>query len=92
MATRVSDYLDIYIVYKPVAIAAGFFYLNMNTRIIGNHSEQIVADYLDIKLEYQGFCIVTLLNKRGLLVSGRPAIVAKYNDGYSLMFCHTETI
>mgnify|MGYP003294187960 CR=1 FL=1 len=38
------------------------------------------ADYLDIKLEYQGFCIVTLLSKRGLLVSGRPDVVAKYNE------------
>lgn len=44
------------------------------------------ADYLDIKLEYQGFCIVTLLNKRGLLVSGRPAVVAKYNEKY-MVFC-----
>ena len=44
------------------------------------------ADYLDIKLEFQGFCIVTLLNKRGLLVSGRPAVVAKYNEKY-MVFC-----
>ena len=44
------------------------------------------ADYLDIKLEYQGFCIVTLLNKRGLLVSGRPAVVAKFNEKY-MVFC-----
>ena len=44
------------------------------------------ADYYDIKLEYQGFCIVTLLNKRGLLVSGRPAVVAKYNEKY-MVFC-----
>ena len=44
------------------------------------------ADYLDIKLEYQGFCIVTLLSKRGLLVSGRPAVVAKYNEKY-MVFC-----
>ena len=44
------------------------------------------ADYLNIKLEYQGFCITTLLNKRGLLLSGRPTIVAKYNDKY-MVFC-----
>ena len=47
---------------------------------------ETTADYLDIKLEYQGFCIVTLLNKKGLLVSGRPSVVAKYNERY-LVFC-----
>ena len=49
------------------------------------------ADYLDIKLEYQGFCIVTLLNKRGLLVSGRPAVVAKYNEKY-MVFCSHQCL
>jgi hypothetical protein len=43
------------------------------------------ADYLDIKLEYQGFCITTLFNKK-LLISGRPTVVAKYNDKY-MVFC-----
>lgn len=40
------------------------------------------ADFLDIKLEFQGFCIVTLLKSDGLLVNGRPNIVAKYKDNY----------
>lgn len=44
------------------------------------------TDYLDIKLEYQGFCICTLINKRGLLISGRPTVVAKYKDKY-MVFC-----
>lgn len=48
--------------------------------------QESTSDYLDIKLEYQGFCICTLLNKQGLLISGRPAVVAKYNDKY-MVFC-----
>ena len=44
------------------------------------------ADFLDIKLEYQGFCTVTLLRKDGLLVSGKPNIVAKFKDKYMVFY------
>lgn len=54
-------------------------------------SQNSTADYLDIKLEYQGFCIVTLLKKRGLLVSGRPNVVVKYKDKY-MVFCTHQCV
>lgn len=38
------------------------------------------ADYMDIKLDFQGFCIVTLLEKGGLIVNGRQNLVVKYKD------------
>lgn len=44
------------------------------------------ADFLDIKLEFQGFCIVTLLKKEGLLVNGKPNIVAKYKEKYLVFY------
>lgn len=44
------------------------------------------ADFLDIKLEFQGFCIVTLLKKEGLLVNGKPNIVAKYKEKYAVFY------
>ena len=44
------------------------------------------ADFLDIKLEYQGFCVVTLLKKEGLLVSGKPNIVSKFKDKYMVFY------
>jgi len=44
------------------------------------------ADFLDIKLEFQGFCIVTLLKKEGLLVNGKPNIVAKYKEKYVVFY------
>lgn len=44
------------------------------------------ADFLDIKLEFQGFCIVTLLKKEGLLVNGKPNIVAKYKEKYTVFY------
>ena len=44
------------------------------------------ADFLDIKLEYQGFCIVTLLKREGLLVSGKPNIVSKFKDKYMVFY------
>jgi len=40
------------------------------------------ADFMDIKLEYQGFCIVTLLKKEGLLLNGKPSVVTKFKDKY----------
>jgi len=46
------------------------------------------ADFLDIKLEYQGFCIVTLLRKEGLLINGRPNIVTKFKDKYMVFNNH----
>jgi hypothetical protein len=48
------------------------------------------ADFLDIKLEYQGFCIVTLLRKEGLLNNGRPNIVTKYKDKYMVFNNHAS--
>ena len=54
-------------------------------------SQNSTADYLDIKLEYQGFCIVTLLKKKGLLVSGRPNVVVKYKDKY-MVFCTHQCV
>ena len=54
-------------------------------------SQNSTADYLDIKLEFQGFCIVTLLNKKGLLVSGRPNVVVKYKDKY-MVFCTHQCV
>jgi len=44
------------------------------------------ADFLDIKLEFQGFCIVTLLKKEGLLVHGKPNIVTKYKEKYCVFY------
>ncbi len=49
------------------------------------------ADFMDLKLEYQGFCIVTLIKKEGLLVTGQPNIVAKYKDRY-LVFYNDSSI
>ena len=54
-------------------------------------SQNSTVDYLDIKLEYQGFCIVTLLKKKGLLVSGRPNVVVKYKDKY-MVFCTHQCV
>jgi len=47
---------------------------------------QSTADFLDIKLEFQGFCIVTLMKKEGLLVNGKPSIVAKFKDKYLVFY------
>ncbi len=44
------------------------------------------ADFLDIKLEFQGFCIVNLLKKEGLLLNGKPNIVAKYKEKYAVFY------
>ena len=44
------------------------------------------ADYMDIKLDYQGFCIVTILKKEGLLVNGQPNIIAKYEDKHIVFY------
>jgi len=44
------------------------------------------ADFLDIKLEFQGFCIVTLIKKEGLLVNGKPNIVAKFKEKYCVFY------
>ncbi len=54
-------------------------------------SQNSTADFLDIKLEFQGFCIVTLLNKKGLLVCGRPNVVVKYKDRY-MVFCTHQCV
>lgn len=45
-----------------------------------------IADYMDLKLEYQGFCIVTLTKKNGLLVLGTPNIVAKYENKFYVFY------
>lgn len=44
------------------------------------------ADFMDIKLEFQGFCIVTLVTKEGLLVNGKPNIVARYKEKYLVFY------
>ena len=78
-----TDKLDIYEKQdEPIFSFESGSYNNQVTLL----KHDSTADYLDIKLEYQGFCIVTLLSKRGLLVSGRPAVVAKYNEKY-MVFC-----
>jgi hypothetical protein len=46
------------------------------------------ADFLDIKLEFQGFCIVTLIRKNGLLVNGRPNIVTNFKDKHMVFYNH----
>jgi hypothetical protein len=38
------------------------------------------ADFYNIRLDYQGVCIVTLITKQGLLINGKPNIVLKYKD------------
>lgn len=48
------------------------------------------ADFLDIKLEFQGFCLVTLLKKHGLLVNGKPSVVTKFKDKYMVFYNHTS--
>ena len=49
------------------------------------------ADFMDIKLEYQGFCIVTLLKREGLLLNGKPSVVTKFKDKY-MVFNNQNTI
>jgi hypothetical protein len=78
-----TDKLDIYEKQDEPIFSFESGSYNNNVTLLKHDS---TADYLDIKLEYQGFCIVTLLSKRGLLVSGRPAVVAKYNEKY-MVFC-----
>lgn len=46
------------------------------------------ADFLDIKLEFQGFCIVTLIRRNGLLVNGRPNIVTNFKDKHMVFYNH----
>ena len=78
-----TDKLDIYEKQEePIFSFESGAYSN-NVTLLKKDS---TADYLNIKLEYQGFCITTLLNKKGLLLSGRPTVVAKYNDKY-MVFC-----
>jgi hypothetical protein len=78
-----TDKLDIYEKQEePIFSFESGAYSN-NVTLLKKDS---TADYLNIKLEYQGFCITTLLNKKGLLLSGRPTVVAKFNDKY-MVFC-----
>lgn len=44
------------------------------------------ADYGDIKLEFQGFCIVTMLKVNGLIVEGKTKVVAKFKDKYLVFY------
>jgi hypothetical protein len=37
-------------------------------------------DFYETKLDYEGFCIVSILNREGLLVNGTPNLIAKYKD------------
>lgn len=67
------------------SIEAGLYQNGVS--IILPHS---TADFMDIKLEYQGFCIVTLLSKDGLLVNGKPNVVTKYKDKYMVFYSNNE--
>jgi hypothetical protein len=37
-------------------------------------------DFYETKLDYEGFCIVSILNREGLLVNGTPNLIARYKD------------
>jgi len=69
--------LDIYI-NKPDPIFSfePGLYPNNVTILLPNNT----AEFADIKLDYKGFCIVTLLIHNGLLVEGTPNIVAKFKE------------
>lgn len=50
-----------------------------------------VADFMDIKIDYQGFCIVSLLdNNKNKLVNGKPNVVAKYKDKYLVFYSNYQ--
>lgn len=67
---------------------------NINEEVIGNDGAGMYKngvtvilpesspDFMDIKLDYQGFCIVSIINKEGLLVTGKPNVVVKYKEKY----------
>lgn len=48
------------------------------------------VDFMHLKLDYQGFCLVTLINKDGLLVNGKPTIIAKYKDKNFVFYGNNE--
>ena len=48
------------------------------------------ADFMDIKLEYQGFCIITLLKRPDLLLNGKPSVVTKFKDKYMVFNSQSE--
>jgi hypothetical protein len=37
-------------------------------------------DFYETKLDYEGFCIVSIIKREGLLVNGTPNLIAKYKD------------
>jgi hypothetical protein len=37
-------------------------------------------DFYETKLDYEGFCIVSIINREGLLVNGTPNLIAKYKE------------
>lgn len=82
------DKLDIYEKQEEPKFAfESGMYQNGVTILLQNST----ADFLDLKLEYQGFCICTLLNKKGLLINGRPKVVVKYKEKY-MVFCSHECV
>lgn len=71
--------LDIYLKKpQPLFTYEPGLYRNDITIILPNNT----ADFGDIKLELKGVCVVTLLTKNGLVIEGKPDVVAKYKEKF----------